>query len=368
MNDVQGWVRAVSCATWLLCGCGAEVLDVGECEGCGVDEPAASLCTEAGAARTPREPAAGEVRITEWMANPKGADSDSEWVELLFESDADLHGLQLGSSLEELRAVEVGEACVPVGAGSRIVFGASPAAAPRVDAELPLSLANTGGRSIVVAAGDTLLEAIEGVAWQVDSAGAVCEAHAEDVYAADNRGTPGEPNSRCIATLGVGECFDGDTPRAIVPPATGEAIISEWMANPDGVDNRSGEWVEVRFEAPADANGLTLSDLAGGESVLVDESCVEVPAGGHVVFARKADPSENGGVEGVAAALSLSLNNRDEEITLRVGDEALDAVAYGAADRGVATQVDPDGRVCAAVDVYGDGDLGTPGTANPSCS
>ena len=64
---------------------------------------------------------------------------------------------------------------------------------------------------------------------------------------------------------------------------------------------------------------------------------------------------------------SISLNTRAEEITLHVGGEAIDPVAYATAPRGVATQVDADGRVCAAVDSYGDGDLGTPGLANPSC-
>ena len=53
-----------------------------------------------------------------------------------------------------------------------------------------------------------------------------------------------------------GTCVDGSETRDIVNPEVGDAFISEWMANPAAVDNRSGEWVELRFEAAVDLNGL----------------------------------------------------------------------------------------------------------------
>jgi hypothetical protein len=92
-----------------------------------------------------------------------------------------------------------------------------------------------------------------------------------------------------------------------------------------------------------------------------------VKAGAHLVFARNANPAENGGIEGVDADLSLSLNNDDETITLSIGDQVLDAVTYERSEAGVATQIDAFGNVCNAVHAYGDGDLGTPGSANPWC-
>jgi predicted ATP-grasp superfamily ATP-dependent carboligase len=75
----------------------------------------------------------------------------------------------------------------------------------------------------------------------------------------------------------------------------------------------------------------------------------------------------NGGIDGVDRELSLSLNNGDETITLSIDDQVLDAVTYEHSNTGVATQVDALGKVCDAVHAYGDGDLGTPGSANPWC-
>ena len=62
-----------------------------------------------------------------------------------------------------------------------------------------------------------------------------------------------------------------------------------------------------------------------------------------------------------------SLNNTDETITLSIDGQVVDSVSYARSNPGVATQVDDVGNVCDAVHVYGDGDLGTPGLANPWC-
>jgi hypothetical protein len=317
-------------------------------------------------------PAPGEVQITEWMANPQGADADLEWVEALFIADADLNGFQLGSAPDALNVVVEQEDCFPVGAGRRVVFGASPAAAPRVDAELEFSLGNSGERSIVAGIEGVVLDrvdydgTVEGIAWQVDPSGEICLALPQEEYLAGNFGTPGDANPGCPPVLGLGMCFDGGSPRDIVSPQPGEARITEWMANPSAVGNREGEWVEVRFDAAVDLNGLVLSDLASSTTV-ESEDCLRVKAGAHLVFARNASPTENGGIEAVDADLSLSLNNGNETITLSIGDQVLDTVTYDRSTAGVATQVDAFGNVCDAVQAYGDGDLGTPGSANPWC-
>jgi hypothetical protein len=95
---------------------------------------------------------------------------------------------------------------------------------------------------------------------------------------------------------------------------------------------------------------------------------LSVAAGTHVVWVREADATVNGGIEGAAAELSLSLNNRDETISLSAGDAVIDSVSYARSQRGAATQVDPLGNVCSAMTRYGDGDFGTPGSPNPWCS
>ena len=331
------------------------------------------LCLEGGSVRAIRTPEPGGVRITEWMANPEGADADFEWLEASFDTEADLNGFQLGPAPDALKAIIDQEECFPVGAGARVVFGASPAAAPRVDAELRFSLGNSGPRAIIAGVDGVVLDrvdydgTVEGVAWQVDPTDEVCLALLEDEYLEGNFGTPGDANPGCPPVLGPGMCFDEGTPRDIVSPGAGDATITEWMANPSAVGNREGEWVEVRFDAAVDLNGLVLSDLTSSTTTVAGEDCLRIRAGTHVVFARNANPEENGGIEGVDAELSLSLNNSDETITLSIDGQVLDSVTYARSKAGVATQVDATGNVCDAVRTYGDGDFGTPGSANPWC-
>jgi hypothetical protein len=331
------------------------------------------LCIEGESGRAIRLPEAADVRITEWMANPEGADADFEWVEARFDADVDLNGFQLGTAPDALKVVVDQEPCFPVDAGTRVVFGASPAAAPRVDADLKLSLGNSGPRVIIAAADGVTLDrvdydgTVEGVAWQLDPYGEVCLAHAADEYLEANFGTPGHANPECPIVLQSGMCFDEGTPRHIVSPEPGGATITEWMANPLAVGNREGEWVEVRFDAAVDLNGLAWADLTSSTATVEHDDCLHVAAGSHVVFARNLNPEENGGIEAAGAKLSLSLNNIDETITLSVDGQVLDSVSYARSNAGVATQIDDAGNLCDAVHAYGDGDLGTPGLANPWC-
>jgi hypothetical protein len=139
------------------------------------------------------------------------------------------------------------------------------------------------------------------------------------------------------------------------------------MANPVAAESREGEWVELHFERDVDLNGLVLSDLTSNESKIERAACWPVPAGAIVLFARNLDSSKNGGIDGVDAVLSLSLNNSDETISLSVYGRPLASVTYRRSTPGVATQVDDFGNVCDAVTTYGDGDWGTPGSANPRC-
>ena len=291
-------------------------------------------CLEGGSERAIRLPAPDGVRVTEWMANPEGADADFEWVEAWIASDIDLNGFQLGPAPDALEVVIDQEDCFPVDAGARVVFGASPAAAPRVDAELEFSLGNSGERSVVVGVDGIVLDrvdydgTVEGVSWQVDPSGEVCLALPRDEYIAQNFGTPGDSNRSCPPVLGPGMCFDAGAPRDIVSPQLGDARIVEWMANPSAVGNREGEWVEVRFDAAVDLNGLMLSDLTSSTTSVERKDCLSVSPGAHVIFARNANPAVNGGIDGVDRELSLSLNNGDETITLSIDDQVLDAVTY----------------------------------------
>jgi hypothetical protein len=374
MGTLRNSACVVACAGSLGLGCSEPVLGDYPVDVPGADEgTAAATCMEGELERAIRPPRDGAVHIVEWMANPSGPDDDLEWVEMRFDEDADLNGVALGPTLESAVVVVGGDDCVPVDAGSWVVFGASPAAAPRVDAELPFSLANTGPRSIVAAFDGATLDrvdyegSVEGVSAQLDDDGVRCEAASESAYASSNVGSPGDANPMCDRPLLEGECVDDGVARAINSPLVGEAFIGEWMPNPEAVENREGEWVEVRFERAVDLNGVTLADLTG-ESVFQSEACVGVAAGAHVVFAREANAALNGGIDVVTYPLSISLNNRDETIELSVGGQVLDAVSYARSEPGVAQQIDEEDRVCPAVSEYGDGDLGTPGAPNPPCT
>ncbi len=166
------------------------------------------LCLEGGSGRAIRTPEPGEVRITEWMANPEGADADFEWLEASFDAEADLNGFQLGPAPDALKAIIDQEECFPVGAGARVVFGASPAAAPRVDAELRFSRGNSGTRAIIAGVDGVVLDrvdydgTVEGVAWQIDPNDEICLAQPEDEYLEGNFGTPGDANPSCPPGLG----------------------------------------------------------------------------------------------------------------------------------------------------------------------
>lgn len=339
------------------------------------EAPVDGTCSEGRARRAIDRPASGEVQITEWMANPDGADGELEWLELLFTEQADLNGIRLGAHSDSLGSPVFGDACFPVDAGTRVVFGASPAAASRVDADLSFSLGNAGERSIVVAIEDTVLDRVEylgskeGVAWQVDADGVLClvEAVADYEYRDANFGTPGESNPMCPPVLEEGMCFDESTPRFIRSPSAAQIQITEWLANPSMVGNRDGEWVEVHFSAAADLNGLAWSDLTGTSTGVERDECVSVPAGAFVVFARNSNGDANGGVPFVDAELGISLNNTDETISISIDGEVLDSVSYEGSHPGIATQIDESGLLCDAITPYGDGDLGTPGAPNRSC-
>ena len=341
----------------------------------GACEPsqAQGTCLEDGTGRNLVLPRPGELHISEWMANPAGADTGLEWVEVAFDADADLNGFQLGPAADALKGVVDEQGCVPVGAGARVVFGASPAAAPRVDAILPFSLANTGERSIVAGVDGVVLDRIDyastqsGLAWQRDEAGITCLAPVDEEYSPGNLGTPGEVNPICPLEPGPGMCLDEGVPRDIIGPRAGSARITEWMANPFAVDNRDGEWVELRFDEAADLNGVTLSDRTTNATTIENVHCLSVDRGAYVVLARDLDPDVNGGIDEVDAALTLSLNNSDEVLTLSVDDLVLDSVSYERSTPGTATQIDALGYACEALSPYGDGDLGTPGAANPLC-
>lgn len=200
------------------------------------------------------------------------------------------------------------------------------------------------------------------------------------------RGSPGAANAPCAPTEGASEQNgSGETcvpvgsqvPRDVKRPRAGELVITEVMVSPLG-DDTVGEWVEVLATVPVDLNGLTLGTDTTGTKVQ-GANCLSLPAGGYAVLARRSEAVLNGGLPMPVATFNVDLRNTGGVVQVRSGDVLVDAVAHGAAEDGVATQVsvgkanasgnDSAEAWCRALEAYGSrGNLGTPGRANRDCA
>lgn len=375
---------------------------------------AADRCSDAGALRGTVAPGPGDLVITEVMPSPtRVADDAGEWLEAQAMRDVDLNGVGVrriaGGAADVIAAAE----CVRVRAGDLVVFaraadaavnGGVPAAAVagRFAFHLVAGSAASPG-DVAIVAGSTVVDAVTwtrstgGAALQldrgrIDAAANDLESNfcdATEGYGAGDLGTPGAANAACPALPGPGMCDDG-APRAIVPPAPGQLVISEILANPanvPGASDATREWFEV---ANTGATAFDLNELAAGRigapgAPVVSARCISVPPHGLAVFARSADPALDGGLPSVQATFRFGLVDNDGDLQItqgdRVqGDRVLDRVRWASVTAGVAIQLDPDhmtpddndgddaSRLCAATASYGDGsNRGTPGAPNRRC-
>ena len=158
-------------------------------------------------------------------------------------------------------------------------------------------------------------------------------------------------------------------------------VISELMKDPDAVSDDFGEWFELtNIGSDIDLNGLEVQDADGNGFVV--NGALAMPSGSALLFAVSADAAANGGVtpDYVYDVADLKLSNEGGSITLVLGGRAVDTVAWDSlpAVKGHAIALDPSAldpvandlvaSWCAAGSAYGDGDFGTPGAANESCS
>jgi hypothetical protein len=359
-------------------------------------------CLDGGVERDIVPPQAGDAVITELMPNPDAAsDADGEWFEVYFAQAADLNGLELGKDPSSIDFT-VGDAnCLPVAAGTYVLFAVEGNTAlngglPPVDMVFDgFTLANAGGGifvgydgavldqitytgGMVSAGASTSLDSAVLSATENDDATNWCDG--VDAFGAGDLGTPGAANPSC-GFVPPDTCIDPVTSnsRDLVPPVAGDVIITEFMANPDAVSDTQGEWFEVYFAQDADLNGLQLGDTGNPAAATVTSAdCIPVTAGTYVVFARNADSATNGGLTDVALAFSFTLSNSAaDSISVGYNSAVFDEITFSTSSVGAstslsATALDPTlndnpGNWCDAVASYGDGDLGTPGTANPTC-
>ena len=343
----------------------------------------------------------GDLVITEIMADPdRVADHAGEWLELqnLSGEEVDLLGLEVSDSKGTGFTVD---RSLLVPAGGHVVLGRNgnpdQNGGVAADFDWPGSFALANGSDDLVLSVDGVV--LDAVAWddgatfpdvggasmsldpsrrgrQANDDGAAWCA-ATSAYGHGDKGTPGGANDDCeLLTLGLDEV------------SAGELVVTEIMADPSAVADRQGEWLELHnlTEAVVDLEGLEVSD-SRGTGFTIDRP-LPVPAGGRVVLAREGYPLLNGGVTADHDwSGSFALANGSDDLVLSFEGRLLDRVAWddgatfpdeaGAsmslsaaalAGSSAAELNDQGASWCPATEAFGDGDLGTPGAANPTCA
>lgn len=172
--------------------------------------------------------------------------------------------------------------------------------------------------------------------------------------------------------------------------SAGDLVINEALQNPCGeyttgcaVDDTAGEWFEIYNATNMDVelDGLMVTD-DGSNAFTVSTSLI-IPANGFLVFGINADSATNGGVAVDYEYVDMTLGNSSDELILSNANGVIDEIIWdnGATfpdASGAAMSLDPafmnatdndnGANWCEATTTFGDGfDMGTPGTANPTC-
>ncbi len=387
-DDIAAWCDATSVFDGEQLGTPGAANDV--CLGGNV-----TTCVEDGVTRDVMAPVVGDLVINEFHANPGiVSDDDGEWIELRANARVDLNGLELGR--EEVEGGVAQLECITVEAGEFVVLarGTDPAVnggLSEVAGVFDFSLANSSGILFIGRGGEVLDEVTwastsDGAASNLDPDYATAELNddpgvfcaATQSYGDGDLGTPGAANDQCAIAPPDGMCLDGDTLVEVDPPAAGEIVISEFLANPEATEEADGEWIELAALGDFHLNGLELGRTVGEvDSVVEVEPCIPMSAGDFAVIARNEDTALNGGLPVVHATFDFSLVNSDGSLFVGYGGEVLDEITWTSTTAAAASSLDPDATdasanddeaaFCPAVDAYGDGDLGTPGAANPAC-
>lgn len=271
----------------------------------------------------------GQLLLSEIMPNPAGNDNLQEWFEVYnpLPVAVDLNGMIVASNNGQFT---VGSGHI-LGANALATFARS--SDPALNGNLPavefawgqaLSLTNTNGQlallnpngtSIVSA---TWTQALSGQSLQLTS-GTAPQFGPSDflitpvggpsydpaIYmqppaTPPNMGTPGATNDAPILVTG-----------------TNMLLISEFLADPAGINNSEREWFEVLNPnaTPFNLKGVTVT--VGSNSFTVAGDHI-IPGGGIFVFASSDDPAINGGLPHVDYAWgnAVVLPNINGELSL----------------------------------------------------
>lgn len=341
----------------------------------------------------------GDIVITEIMQNPAAvADASGEWFELYNPTSADINldNWVVSDGGTDSFTID-GTVMVPAGGYAVLGNNDDPATNGGVTVNFTYDgttffLGNAADELIITGPSSQGSPEIDRVEWDdgatfPDPNGASMSLDPDSTNVTDNdlganwceatttlsggdAGTPGASNDEC------------DAPPPPPPPAAVQLVIDEVMQNPSAVADASGEWFEVYnpTSSGVDINGWTIADNDTDSHVINNGGPLVVPAGGYLVLGNNSDVTTNGGVTVDYVFTGIALANGADELVLFDG-------AMSESDRiewdGGTVWPDPDGASmtlgdlssdnndganwCEATSTYGDGDLGTPGSANDSC-
>ena len=170
--------------------------------------------------------------------------------------------------------------------------------------------------------------------------------------------------------------------RAQESPLQGDIIITEFMANPSAVSDTKGEWFELLNISSKNLklNGLIIKDESSNSHEIEGDQDILLAAGEYFVLARSAVYEENGGITPDYSYSNFALGNTEDEIILCLPDGSVLDQLYYSGDwdiiSGASLELDPlqmdkafnqdPGTWKPAINVYGMGDLGSPGYENSS--
>ena len=126
-------------------------------------------------------------------------------------------------------------------------------------------------------------------------------------------------------------CVTIPNPDLCTPPQDASVVINEFMNNPEGNEDITGEWIELFNPSlsPVDVNGWSLwDDDADGH--IIQGSSLLIPPGGYMLLARSNNPQANGGLDPDYVYYNFILSNGADEIILKNAQGVeIDRVEYG---------------------------------------
>ncbi len=313
-------------------------------------------CSDGGVMRAAVSPIVGDLIITEVMPNPAAvSDTVGEWFEVQVINPVDLNGVGLDRAGDSSPANVLAAAeCLGVTAGRTLVFAKQ--SDSTMNGGLPADIAGTFTFALVdgtvAAPGDVQLvvgpTVIDAISWTKTSSGKthqldpdLVDAIANDAesnfcdgttpYGLGDLGTPGAPNEQCVLLPPAGMCDDNGTIRAIVKPAAGALVITEFLANPAGTGTDAAqEWFEITNTGATafDLNDLGLKGSATTINLITSAACKSVAPAGFGLFAHGTDPLQNGMLPVVDATFTFSLLQSNGALSVLDGATVVDAITW----------------------------------------